>query len=47
PTAEDAELAAARLTLDRREQEAKARLDDMRRELGVPVDDPPPTAPPG
>jgi hypothetical protein len=37
---DDADAAAARMELDRREQEAKARLDAIRDELGVDPDGP-------
>ncbi|MCU1452249.1 MAG: hypothetical protein JWN46_395 [Acidimicrobiales bacterium] len=38
--ADDAELAAAKLVLDQREQAAKERLEQMRRELKAATDEP-------
>jgi hypothetical protein len=44
PRAEDPDVAAARLELDRQARESQARLAAIRKELGVDPDEGPPTA---
>ncbi|WP_426570951.1 hypothetical protein [Aquihabitans sp. McL0605] len=44
PSPEDAEVSEARLELERREREGKARLDAIRKELGVDAPPDPPKA---